>query len=150
MDKELVWLGCPILGLFWQIGGYKWKLVRRIGYPLIIMLSGLLFSVFSWQLCVASLLCYVVTTLPLTLIGDDIPSCWINWVWVWVYGAILASPVLLLGGNPWTLLVPLLLVGSSVTLSNLSLTQRLLPHKFVEFVIGASCFYPFALIWQGS
>lgn len=93
MNHEIAWMYAPIAALLSQIGGTWWKPARRfvlpIGLALTLIWCGI--SILSSILCGTCV--GVVAHLPITLIGDSVPSHWLNWIWLWVYGFLLGFPV---------------------------------------------------------
>jgi hypothetical protein len=142
---EYVWFIVPICGLLWQIGGTFNRWYRRAGVPCVIFISCLLCGI-SWLSALSSsILLYIVTTLPLTLIGDDITKHWQNWVWIWILGLLYALPSQVLQLSLSAELIGCILVGSLGTLSNLPMSHRFAPWKLVEFCYGSFVAYSFCV-----
>jgi hypothetical protein len=148
VERELAWLLAPICALLWQLGGYRWKTLRREGVPLSILSFGLIFSGFSWGLLLSALLLWCVIRLPFTLVGDSLHDFWGNWAWIWVLGALYGLPSLVLRLDPLAVLAPLLTVGLLGTSSNLPRLSRFAPWKLVEGAIGFSVAYPYCLVFS--
>lgn len=153
-DNETVWLLVPAMGLFRIIAGTWNKPAARFLSPLLLALAVYFLSGWSWWILAVIAGSLAVGSLPVTLIGNSIPGNWVNWVWVWVYGGIKGLPsvaVALAVGQQITLalllcLVPMLVHGLVITLSNLKATKRFFPWKFCEFCMGSSVGYPPALL----
>lgn len=152
-DNETVWLLLPSLGLMRIIAGTWNKAAARFLSPLLPALALVMLYGWSWWAPAIYLGYLVVGTLPVTLIGNSIPGNWVNWVWVWTYGGIKGLPSILvavaLGQNfLWGLLalVPMLVHGLFITLSNVKATSKFFPWKFCEFVMGCSVGYPPAFL----
>ena len=146
--KELWWTLCPLCGLLYQLGGFRWKPLRREGVPLVIFLSGIMAVGFSWQLLLSCCLLWCALRLPFTLIGDSLNDSWFNWVWIWIAGYLLGMASFPLSQSLLTPLVPLLAQGLLGSLSNIPYTAKFLPWKFVEGAIGFAVAYPFCLIFS--
>ena len=146
MNREVVWLLCPLVGLLSQLGGTYNKSFRRIGVPLIITVANLLFLGFSWWLPLLLISIFAVATLPFTLIGDALDKSWVNYIWIWLAGYLLGLPSLLISRHGWIYaLVPCITQGIIGTLSNVKVTAKYFPWKFCEFIIWASMAYCYAL-----
>jgi hypothetical protein len=145
MNRELVWLICPLVALLSQLGGTYNKSYRRWGVPSVITLAALLFLGFSWWLPVLFFSIFAVSTLPFTLVGDSLHECWINWVWIWIAGFLLGLPCIILGGKLWFCLVPCIVQGVLGTLSNVKATAKYVPWKFFEGAVWFSMAYCYAL-----
>lgn len=147
MNRELVWLILPLVGLASQLGGTYNKLYRRWGVPSIITIAALLFLGFSWWLPVLFISIFSVSTLPFTFIGDSLQQHWFNWIWIWIAGYLLGLPSVLLSGERglYFALVPMAVQGICGTLSNVKATSKFFQWKFCEFIIWASMAYCYAL-----
>jgi hypothetical protein len=133
-----------ILNAFlWRMGGDGYPLLhrnwRRVGYPLILILS-LLGGAAAWPVALLTgILAHLTTRLPLTFIGNSLYTHWFNWVWVWVLGYIYGLPSVLVHGWAGFLLsiIPMVTVGMSLTLSNVSgVNSKTFTHEFCEAVTG--------------
>ena len=152
MDRELVWLILPVVGLLSQLGGTFNKIIRRLGVPTIITLAYLTFLGWSWWLPVLFIAVYGVATMPFTLVGEGLGASWINYLWIWVSGYLLGLPCVLIAptasqGLLWAI-VPCLVQGIFGTLSNVKATAKYFPWKCVEFSVWASMAYCYALAIQ--
>jgi hypothetical protein len=145
MNREFIWLLCPLWSALYLIGGWKQKNWRRLGIPLTLFATGLLCHTPLLPLVYSSLLLAVCLRLPFTLIGSRIDSSAWNWIWIWVLGYLLSIPSLILRLDLITPLLPLVVVGILGTLSNRSQSAKDFPWKFVEGAIGFSLAYPFCL-----
>lgn len=133
MNMELVWIICPVVAFLSQMGGTFNKLYRRLGVPAIITLTATLFLGWSWWWPVLFLCVFGVATLPVTLIGDGIPSSWVNWVWLWVLGYLMGIPCLLIYKYGYLYaLISMVSFAVPVSLSNIKATAHWFPWKFVE------------------
>ena len=155
MKSELLWLSLPIIGLLSQLGGTFNKLYRRIGIPTTLVILYLIaqtfdFSHFLWlRYIIVWLWAFFCSTLPFTLIGNSIKEHWLNWIWVWVLGLLNGAIVLVLNYKLFYLiLIPVLVYGTTITLSNIKVTAKYFQWKFVEFIIYVSVGYIFVLALQ--
>ena len=128
-----------INSFIWRLGGSVNKNIRRLGFPLLLVLV-FVWTLPIWKLLLLAISCHLATRLPLTLIGNDIPKHWFNWIWVWIAGYLLGLPSVIVHGYSGFLyaLIPFFGQGISVTLSNLKRTRTIFVHEFCEAVIGAS------------
>jgi hypothetical protein len=145
VDKELIWLLVPVFSLLYVIGGWKQKNWRRLGLPISLLAFGWLFGGLSWSLVASCLLLGAVLRLPFTLMGDSLYAWWGNWVWIWVVGYLFGASSLVLRFDLIAPLLPLAAQGIFGTLSNLRVSSRYFPWKWVEAIVGASVAYPYCL-----
>jgi len=152
-NHELIWFLVPLCSFLWMLGGTWKKQFRRIGVPTAITLASFLFLGWSWWWLALWPAYFVVTILPFTLIGDDIHENPLNWAWIWVAGAILGIPAMVLGIVTHQVVlsvalvaVPCLVQGVFGTLSNVKATRNYFRWKSVEFAIGAAVAVPPALL----
>jgi len=146
MVKELVWISCPLLSLFWQLGGYKWKSFRRFGYPLLVLVSVILFSRFSFVWLLVCLLCSLMTTLPHTLSGSSVKKNALTRVWPFIGGYLLGLPIILIKLNFFLPLIPGLTQAIVTEISNQNKLSFLMPWKLAEGLIGFSIMVPYCFV----
>ena len=149
MDKELAWFLVPVCSVLWMLGGGGYppfgRYWRRIGVPLCVFITFLLFGR-PWGLSLlSSTLLAIATTLPFTAVGDRLSDSWFNWIWIWLAGYILGICSFPVSQSLLFPLVPLMVQGVLGSLSNTSCTARFLPWKWVEACVGASVAYCWAL-----
>lgn len=151
--KELVWLLAPMLGLYRQLGGTLNKLIWRGGFPLSVILSTCLFLGWSWWWLVMGGLCLAVSTLPVTLFGDAIIGNIWNLLWLPILGYLHGLPSLIIGikykkiiESLFLSLIPSLVFGLVITLSNYPLTADMFPWKLCEGILGFSVGIPYAFL----
>ena len=136
INRELVWLLLPLVGLLSQLGGTYNKLFRRIVVPLVITLAAALFLGWTWWWPVLFLCIFGVSTLPFTLSGNSLYDKWYNWVWIWVLGYLYGLPSLFLSKyGALYALIPMVITGIAGTLSNIKATAPYFQWKFCEFII---------------
>lgn len=145
MNKELVWLLLPIVGLLSQLGGTYNKLYRRVCVPLVITGFSSLLLGFTWWLPVLFISVFGVSTLPFTFKGSSLYDHWFNWIWIWIAGFLLGIPSILIGGSIFSCFIPCVVQGIVGTCSNLKFTAKYFQWKFCEFIIWASMAYCYAL-----
>lgn len=153
MNNEIVWVICPISSILWILGGTYKKQFRRLGFPVLMTTAAFLFLGWSWWWIGLFAAAFGVTLLPFTLKGDGVPGHWFNWVWIWIAGACLGLPSLIIGLQTYQfplslllLIVPCLAQGLVGTFSNLAFSRKFFPWKFCESVIGFSAAIPPALL----
>jgi len=154
-NKEIVWFLLPLGGLFRQIAGTWHKAVGRYLPPIAIAGAYYFFIGFSWWILPIIGAYLLVKTLPVSFIGDGIRAHWFNWVWIWILGLLnglaclsLAIPLGLTSTALILSLVPSVVYGTTISLSNIRSTDRIFVWKFVEFLMGASMMIPPALLIQ--
>ena len=153
IKPELIYFLLPLAGLSRQIAGTWWKAMDRFIMPLIIGLTLFLFMGWSWWLLPTVAAFIGVKTLPVTLIGDSVKTP-LNRVWVCLLGFIQALPALLMFLDEWKVylllcLVPMVVYGLLINLSNVETTARLFRWKLVEFTTGSFCVYPLCVMLGG-
>ena len=129
----------------WRMGGAGYPLChrnwRRVGYPLLLT-GSLVLGAVAWPWAfLAGILAHLTTRLPITFFGNTVQGHWFNWVWLWILGYTYGLPSALVHGWTGTLLalVPMVVTGASLTLSNISgKNAETFTHEFCEAVIGAS------------
>lgn len=144
---ELIYFLMPIAGLSRMIAGTWWKAMDRFVMPIIIVFTLYLFQGWSWWLIPTLIGFIAVKTLPVTLIGSSVKKPVINRLWVFVLGYIQALPAVFMFLNDWGFylalcLIPMVVYGISINLSNVNSTARFFRWKFVEFVTGCVVVYP--------
>lgn len=147
IKAELIYFLMPIAGLSRMIAGTWWKAMDRFIAPAIIAVTLYLFMGFSWWLIPTLIGFIAVKTLPVTLVGSSVKKPIINRFWVFVLGYIQSLPAVFMFLSDWSLyltlcLIPMIVYGVSINLSNVNVTARFFRWKFVEFVNGAICVYP--------
>ena len=156
-NKELVWFIVPIGGLYRMIAGTWNKPIGRFLTPALPVVSYLLLVGFSWWLLAIYAAYLLVNVLPFTLIGSSVNSSWINWVWIWVLGALnglvaitVGIPLNLVLASLLLALWPLMAYGLFGTLSNVQPTAKFFPWKFCEFAFGSASMIPPAMLIGGT
>lgn len=133
-----------IIAFLWRIGGAGWpplaKDWRRIVIPILVLIVLLMRNVSEFRAILAAVLLFLALRLPLTLIGDSIPSYAINWIWPFISGYLLGLASVVTHGWPGFIyaLIPATAQGVSVALSNIPKTAKDFPHEACEVLIGAS------------
>lgn len=149
MNRELVWLMLPLVGLLSQLGGTYNKLYRRLGVPSVITLATWLFLGWSWWWPVLFLSVFAVATLPFTFKGSGLWDYWFNPIWIWILGYLYGLPSILISSSgALYAFVPMVVCGVVGTLSNVRATSKYFPWKFCEFIIWAAMAYCYALSIQ--
>lgn len=137
MKTELCWMLLPVTGLLSQIGGTWWKAARRLLIPLAMGLTYVLFAGWSWLLLPMVLLQWGAFSLPVTKFGNSIPGDKRNWLWLPLWGLLIASPSLVLNVSVWPAALTLgLFLAILVVLSNIRTTAHYFQWKAVELVEG--------------
>jgi len=153
-DRELVWFMLPVAGLFRMIAGTWLKAVNKFLGPLLPAMAFGFFIGWSWWVPViyATYLIIKMTTPP-SLIGDGVKDSKWNFLWFWVIGYINGIGAISLGISTGHVhcalafsLVPWLVYGICMTFSNIKVTAKYFPWKFVEFLLGASALVPAAML----
>lgn len=144
---EYIYFLMPIGSLSRMIGGTWWKAMDRFIMPIIIVLTLYLFKGWSWWLLPTLASYLAVKTLPLTLIGDSIRGSLINRIWVFILGFLQALPCVIIFYDELLTavllcLIPMVVYGVVLNLSNVSITSRLFRHKYVEAITGAIYLFP--------
>lgn len=127
-------IACAVLN---RAGGQYDKRWRRLGIGIFLAIWGLIHSV-DWALCLAVIpVNFVVTSLPITLKGDDITKYWFNWVWLYALGILWGLiPTVLHIQMFWYCLPFSLLFGTLIVLSNVKKTAEIFRWAYVELAIG--------------
>ena len=143
MNLALRFLIVPIVALLWRIGGKGGfpgaRYSRRIGVPVAILVFC---AIAKTNLIISAIIVpsfYIVSSLPNTLIGDNI---WKAWWWIPIKGFLYGSCLLWLDFKVWELALWSSLVFSIAFtfawyLSNKKSTGDDLPHHELEVFVGA-------------
>jgi len=152
-NREVVWFMLAFGGLFRQIGGTYWKFVGRFLTPLLPAMAYFFFIGWSWWIPAIYGAYLIVKTLPVTLKGDSVLKPWYNLVWIWVLGFLNGIPALTLGISTNHIIcalamsiVPMVVYGTVITLSNIPATAKYFPWKLDEFCMGASALVPACMV----
>lgn len=141
MIPELAWMLMPVTMLLSQIGGFRWKWVRRIGIPVVVVAACYFWVGWSWWLIAAGVSIGLAARMPYTLIGDDIFDHWFNWVWIPIAAFVVAFspfPIVFAYGR-----VDLFLWGAGLqfgtaficfVLNTIPVSHRYFPWKLCEAV----------------
>ena len=151
--RELVWFMVPIAGLLRMIGGTWWKVAGRFIAPAMPAAAMFFFTGWSWWIPLCYLAYMGIKTLPVTLIGNSIHDSWFNWIWIWLLGAIngvaaltLGIPYAMISTALFLMIVPTVVYGLTITLSNVKPTAKFFPWKMCEFLMGSSVMIPPAML----
>lgn len=120
----------------WRMGGAGVGPWRKVGWPVLVALQGLLAGHSPIQVLAAISLAVFAVTRPFTYFGEEIRGHWFNWVWIWCLGLYLCGPSAALGRwNLWPLAWSL-----AATLSNVPATARVFRWEFCECLVGVTVF----------
>ena len=132
----LLVITCAVLNRLAGYGDSKHaKLWRRVGVPILIMLYGLLKH--RWWSIASLPLGFGVFCLPITLVGNDIRTDWINYPWLYILGILIG-----LISIPHSFIELIfcfiygIIFGTLVVLSNLKKTREIFLWSYVELVYG--------------
>ncbi len=143
LDIELVWLTAPIAGIFSQIGGYRWKIFRRLLIAVLLVGAWLYFKGSSWMILLFGIAQCAVYTLPFTLTGDAVDNAF-DFAWIPVKGLFMCAPTLILDVRVWPAMIVCALIWAVMAaLGNVNATKKYFPWKLVEIYHGmmpAICF----------
>jgi hypothetical protein len=157
---DLNWRLASLVSFLYAFGGWGFSPVRRFGVPAAIVLWAALYFGLQrkWYLGVYAILyalIFFALRPPITLFGDEVVGNWMNWLWVWILGAVHAAalfPLIFLSVeidasyykkdigsrlNKWLLALGIqaIVFGSFLTLSNLT---GFPVHAWVEICAGLS------------
>jgi len=143
IPNELAWFLCPLFS-FLRIADGTWGNFRWVTVGLMI-LSSILFKRFKWTVIPITI---GLAMLPITLGGDSVTAHWYNWLWVWVLGYLNGLWIIPLVRNIskgfLLALIPMVIYGICITLSNIPLTADIFQWKLCEGLMGFSLGIPFA------
>lgn len=93
---DLNWRLAPLVSFLYAFGGWGFSPVRRFGVPAAIVLWAALYfqlqrKVYVFIYAALYILIFFALRLPITLFGDEIVGNWMNWLWVWILGAVQAA-----------------------------------------------------------
>ena len=152
-QREAIWFLLPIAGILRMVGGTWKKAIGRFLPPMLVGLAFYFFVGLSWWILPIVGAYTLTKTLPVSLIGDGVSDSWMNYLWFPILGFIngiacltIAIPLGLIGTALFATLVPTVIYGLCITLSNVKATSKVFPWKFCEFMMGASALYPAALL----
>ena len=151
-NREVIWFILPIAGLFRQIAGTWWKLVGRLGVPIITTMAFWFFLGWSWWLLAVPVAYFAVSTLPVTLVGNSVRTPWYNRLWVFFSGFLKGAAALPFGlatGHVHCVLAFAVVVGLIhgivINLANFDFSGKYFPWKLDEFITGATSLLPLAM-----
>ena len=121
---------------FWRLTGAGCGPWRKIGWPSLVGLYGLLNHAPWWQILLAPAIALFAVTRPFTFFGDEIKGHWFNWIWIWILGILFSLPMLCYGHVNFFPLAWCL----AATLSNVPLFSRVFVWGFCECLIGITIF----------
>lgn len=120
-----------ILNAFlWRMGGYGIHGMRKVGYPVVVLIYGITHTVPLLQIVIAIGMSIYAVTRPFTYTDDKV-----NWTWIWMLSVYFMGPLAIMGVfNIYPLAWAL-----AATLSNIPRTARIFTWEFCECLCGITC-----------
>jgi hypothetical protein len=117
---------------FWRLTGAGCGPWRKIGWPSLVGLYGLLNHAPWLQVLLAPAIALLAVTLPFTLIGSKISDHWFNWLWIWILAFLFCFPMF--AYSHWNFFP--MFWALAATLSNIKATEKTFVWEFCECLCG--------------